>query len=117
MNKDKHEHIIPLKTYLLVGVALLILTATTVAISFIHFGAFNLVIAMLIASVKAVLVALFFMHLLYDNKLFMAIFSISLIFVSVFIILTMFDTMERGSVDTIKSKPIKENAIIYEKSK
>ena len=115
MNKDKHEHIIPLKTYLMVGATLFVLTGATVAISFVHFGAFNLVIAMLIASVKAILVALFFMHLLYDNKLFMAIFSIALIFVSVFIILTMFDTLERGSVDTVKSKPIKENAIIYDK--
>ncbi|MEJ2545587.1 MAG: cytochrome C oxidase subunit IV family protein [Calditrichaceae bacterium] len=115
MNKDKQEHIIPLKTYLMVGAALFILTGATVAISFVHFGAFNLVIAMLIASVKAILVALFFMHLLYDNKLFMAIFSIALIFVSVFIILTMFDTLERGSVDAVKSKPIKENAIIYDK--
>ena len=115
MNNNKHEHIIPLKTYLMVGLVLLILTATTVAISFVHFGAFNLVIAMIIASIKAVLVALFFMHLLYDNKFFMAIFSIALIFVSVFIILTMFDTMQRDSVDAVKSKPIKENAIIYDK--
>ena len=115
MNKDKHEHVIPLKTYLMVGATLFVPTGATVAISFVHFGAFNLVIAMLIASVKAILVALFFMHLLYDNKLFMAIFSIALIFVSVFIILTMFDTLERGSVDTVKSKPIKENAIIYDK--
>lgn len=116
MNKYKHsdEHITPLRTYLMVGVILLILTATTVAVSFVHFGAFNLVIAMLIASIKAILVALFFMHLLYDNKLFMAIFSIALIFVSVFIILTMFDTLQRDSVDEVKSKPIKE-AIIYDK--
>ena len=70
---------------------------------------------MVIASIKAVLVALFFMHLLYDNKLFMAIFSISLIFVSVFIILTMFDTMQRDSIDEVKAKPIKKNAIIYDK--
>jgi cytochrome c oxidase subunit 4 len=114
MNEHKHEHIIPLRTYLMIGGTLFILTATTVAVSFVHLGAFNLVIAMLIASVKAILVALFFMHLLYDNKLFMAIFSIALIFVSVFIILTMFDTLQRDSVDEVKSKPIKE-AIIYEK--
>ncbi len=116
MNEYKHkaEHITPLKTYLMVGVILLFLTATTVAVSLAHFGAFNLVIAMIIASIKAILVALFFMHLLYDNKLFMAIFSIALIFVSVFIILTMFDTLQRDLVDEVKSKPIKE-AIIYDK--
>ena len=108
------HHIIPLRTYLTIGAILLVLTAVTVAVSFIHFGAFNLVIAMVIASVKATLVAMFFMHLYYDNKLFTAIFSIALIFVSVFIILTMFDTLQRDSLYEVKGKPIKENAIIYE---
>ena len=117
MSAQSHHHITPLKTYLAVGVALLILTGITVAVSFVHFGGFNLVIAMIIASIKAVLVALFFMHLLYDNKLFMAIFSIALIFVSVFIILTMFDTLQRDSIDEIKANPIKENAIIYNQNK
>ncbi|HES59371.1 MAG: cytochrome C oxidase subunit IV family protein [Calditrichaceae bacterium] len=115
MSIKAHHHITPLKTYLSVGVALMVLTIITVVVSFVHFGAFNLIIAMVIASIKAVLVALFFMHLLYDNKLFMAIFSISLIFVSVFIILTMFDTMQRDSIDEVKAKPIKKNAIIYDK--
>jgi len=118
MSENKHSqashHITPLRTYLVIGASLLILTAITVGLSFIHFGAFNLVIAMLIASVKATLVAMFFMHLYYDNKLFTAIFSIALIFVSVFIILTMFDTLQRDSLYDIKGKPINENAIIYE---
>jgi len=115
MSTQSHHHIAPLRTYLAVGAALLILTVITVAVSFVHFGGFNLVIAMVIASIKAVLVALIFMHLLYDNKLFMAIFLIALIFVSVFIILTMFDTLQRGSIDEVKAKPIKENAVLYDK--
>ena len=108
------DHIIPLRTYLIIGATLLVLTAVTVLVSFVHLGPFNLLVAMLIASVKAILVALFFMHLLYDNKLFMVIFSIGLVFVSVFIILTMFDTMTRGDVDSIEAQPINKNAIIYQ---
>jgi cytochrome c oxidase subunit 4 len=108
MNNESNHHITPVRTYLGIGAALLVLTAITVGASFIHFGSFNLVIALLIASVKAVLVALFFMHLLYDNKLFAAILSISLIFVSVFIILTMFDTMQRGAINEQKDKPIQQ---------
>jgi len=61
-------------------------------------------------------VAMFFMHLYYDNKLYAAIFSISLIFVSVFIILTMFDTLQRGNIDEVREKPIRENAIIYDQN-
>lgn len=111
-----HHHITPLHTYLGVGISLIILTGITVAVSFIHFGAFNLVVAMLIASVKAALVAMFFMHLYYDNKLYAAIFSISLIFVSIFIILTMFDTLQRGKIDEVREKPIRENAKIYDQN-
>lgn len=115
MMSEKHSghHILPLKLYLGVGAALLVLTLLTVAISFVDFGGFNLVIAMLIATIKASLVALFFMHLLYDNKFFLTIFIIALVFVAMFIILTMFDTLQRDTIDTIKGKPIIEEARIY----
>ncbi len=108
------NHILPLKTYLGVAAALLVLTGITVGASFLHFGAFNLIIAMLIATVKGTLVLLFFMHLLYDNKFYLAIFSFSLVFLAVFIILTMFDTMNRGEIYKIKDGPIQKNARIYE---
>ncbi len=48
--------------YILIGFALLILTATTVGAAFINLGAFNPVVALLIATIKATLVVLFFMH-------------------------------------------------------
>ncbi|MBD3223164.1 MAG: cytochrome-c oxidase [Caldithrix sp.] len=114
-NMENHHHITPLKTYLGVAVGLFILTVVTVAVSFLDFGPFNLVVALLIAAIKGSLVALFFMHLLYDNKLFGAIFSISIAFVAIFIILTMFDTMGRDMVVEGKSKPINEKAVIYSK--
>jgi cytochrome c oxidase subunit 4 len=64
-----HElgHIVPFKIYLSVFVTLLVLTVITVWISRHDFGAWNIVIAMLVASVKAMLVALFFMHLKYEK--------------------------------------------------
>ncbi len=112
---EKHtaEHVLPLKLYMGVGAALLVFTVITVAVSFVDFGGFNLVVAMLIATIKASLVALFFMHLLYDNKFFLTIFIIALVFVAIFIILTMFDTLQRDAIDTIKGKPIIEEARIY----
>jgi cytochrome c oxidase subunit IV len=48
--------------YLLIGITLLVLTATTVGAAFVNLGAFNPVIALLIATIKATLVVLFFMH-------------------------------------------------------
>lgn len=64
-------HISPTRTYFIVGTALLILTAITVGASYIDLGSIfvNVVVAMLIASVKATLVLLFFMHMKYESKL------------------------------------------------
>jgi cytochrome c oxidase subunit 4 len=69
--QESRGHISPTKTYIYVGIALLILTAITVAASYIDFGnmAINITIALIIATVKAMLVLLYFMHLKYENKL------------------------------------------------
>lgn len=117
MNKNHKHHVLPLKVYLGAGATLLFLTIITVAVSFVHLGPFNLVVAMLIASIKASIVALIFMHLAYDNKLFLSIFLISIAFVTVFIVLTMFDMFRRGDLYPESAKPIKEQSIIYEKDR
>jgi cytochrome c oxidase subunit 4 len=63
-------HILPLKVYLGVFAALVVLTVVTVQASYIDTGpAMHLTIAMVIASVKAGLVAMFFMHLKYEQKI------------------------------------------------
>jgi len=108
------SHILPLKLYLGVGAVLLLLTAATVTISFIPLGPYNLVVALSIATIKAVLVALFFMHLLYDNKLYMLIFTLALLTLGIFIILTLFDTLRRGDIYEEVASPIQEKAVIYD---
>jgi cytochrome c oxidase subunit 4 len=55
-------HLTPTRTYLLVYLALLLLLAATVGVAFVNLGALNLILALTIAVVKAVLVVLFFMH-------------------------------------------------------
>lgn len=62
------EVIVSRKTYILVWIALLILTAVTAGVSYINLGEWSGFIAILIASTKALLVALFFMHLRYTNQ-------------------------------------------------
>ncbi len=114
-NTASTHHILPLSVYFTVAGILFVLTGITVAISYVHFGAFNIIVAIVIATAKASLVALYFMHLKYDNKLFMATFLSSLIFLGLFIILTMTDTMYRGEVDPIREHPIKIEADFYNK--
>jgi len=57
------------RTGVAVFVALLLLTVVTVLVSYVDLGLWNTVVALLIASVKASLVALFFMHLKGESRL------------------------------------------------
>lgn len=69
-NADTHEHHHPgPKTFFIVWVALMFLTFITVYVAQFHFGDLNIVVAMLVASAKATIVALYFMHLKYEDKL------------------------------------------------
>ena len=67
-NAHAEEHHIGYLGYVVVWLALMILTAVTVWVSYIHFGVLNIVVALSVASLKAALVALFFMHLRYEDK-------------------------------------------------
>ncbi|MCP4686114.1 MAG: oxidase [bacterium] len=109
-------HILPLQTYLGIGSALLILTVVTVWVATIDLGPINLLVAMIIAAAKASLVALFFMHLKYDNKLYAVILLGALLFLAAFVVFTMFDTMDRGIIDGVRAGPINDQAVIYEQS-
>jgi cytochrome c oxidase subunit IV len=89
------EHDSGNRTYIVVWGALIILTALTVAVSYVHLGMMNVVVALLIASVKASLVALFFMHLRYESRLVWG-FALTPIFFLVLIIAgTLSDTLFR----------------------
>jgi cytochrome c oxidase subunit IV len=59
----------PPRVYLLTLTALLILTIITVAVAHFDLGEFNVFAAIGIATIKATLVALFFMHLLHDKPM------------------------------------------------
>jgi cytochrome c oxidase subunit 4 len=111
------HHILPLKIYMSVGMGLLFLTVVTVAAAQMNFGQMNLLIAMGIAVIKATLVAMFFMHLKYDNRIYMLVFVGSLLFLAVFIIFTMFDTLRRGDIYKEVATPVQKDAVIYRSSK
>ena len=108
------HHILPIKVYVSVTAALLVLTGITVLVSQFDFGPWNLLAAMVIAALKASLVALFFMHLKYDNKFFAIVFLIAVATLAMFIILTMFDTLKRGDIDLLEASTINRYASIYD---
>jgi cytochrome c oxidase subunit 4 len=102
--KDHVPHVQPLKVYLRAAAALFILTGVTVGASYINFGAANLWIAILIATTKALTVALVFMHLAHDDKFHSIIFGMSIVFLGIFVGFTMFDTEARGRADSIEKE-------------
>jgi len=83
------------RNYIFVWVVLLFLTFVTWRVSFVPLGLMNVTVAMLIASLKASLVALFFMHLRYENKLVWAFALLPLGFLSLIIMGTLVDVLTR----------------------
>jgi cytochrome c oxidase subunit 4 len=96
-SNDHANHVTGPKTYAAVLGALLVLTIVTVQASYLDFGSMNTVVALLIATAKASLVALFFMHLRHD-KFNAIIFVGGLLFLAIFIIWTMFDLATRETI-------------------
>ena len=92
------HHIASLQTYIAVFGSLLFFTALTYAVSFADLGSFALMIAMMVAGVKAFLVGTFFMHLKYDEKFNVLVFLSSLFFVSVFFGFCLMDLGSRAVI-------------------
>jgi cytochrome c oxidase subunit 4 len=62
-------HVVPLRIYVAIFVALLVLTGVTVAVAYLDLGAMNTIVALTIAVVKGLLVVLYFMHVRYSSRL------------------------------------------------
>ena len=90
------QHIVPRKIYFAVFAALLVLTATTTAVSFVDLGPWSSVVALAIAFLKATLVVLFFMHVKYSPRLTQVMIAGGLFWLAIMIALTLSDFMTRG---------------------
>ncbi len=78
-------HVMPLGVLAAVFLTLLVLTFATVAATWVDLEPWNLAIALAIATVKAALVALYFMHLRYDHPFNALIFVTALVFLAMFL--------------------------------
>ncbi|MGZ3774801.1 MAG: cytochrome C oxidase subunit IV family protein [Pseudobdellovibrionaceae bacterium] len=99
-----HPHITPMATYLKVAGALFALTFLTVIAHQFHveLGAAAAPIAFLIATVKAVLVMMWFMHLKDDTNINRVIFGAGFFFLAVLILFTVLDMATR----VVESSPL-----------
>jgi len=91
-----HEHIESIKTYTIIFVSLLILTAVTTLVAMVDLGPLSVVVALAIASVKMMLVALFFMHLRHSVVLMKVVVGGGLLWLGILLLLSMSDFVSRG---------------------
>ncbi len=65
---DPMSHVVPMWIYVAIWASLMVFTGVTVFAASVDLGIFNIVLALLIATIKGTLVVLFFMHLRYSSS-------------------------------------------------
>ena len=97
---DSHgdaPHVLPVNLLVTVFLILVGLTILTVAATLFPTGSFEIWISMGIATIKASLVAAYFMHLRYDNPLYALVFIFGLFFVALFLGFLLLDSHQYQS--------------------
>ena len=89
-------HVVSLKLYVAIFVALLLLTGLTTGVAYIDLGAFNTVVALAIAVVKMLLVILFFMHVKYSPRLTKLVIVAAFFWLGLLLTFTLSDVFSRG---------------------
>jgi cytochrome c oxidase subunit IV len=90
------EKIVPKRVYFTIFFLLLFFTGVTVWVASRDWGAYNTPIALTIAVTKALLVALWFMHIKYSNRLTQIVVASGLFWLVIMVALTMFDFSTRS---------------------
>ncbi len=95
METGQQTHILSYGRLATILAILLLLTGLTVAVSYVHLGFWNVPVALTIASLKASLVLLFFMHLKYEGQVIRYSFLSTVFFLAIMIGFTFWDVAFR----------------------
>lgn len=95
MSQNNHSHAVSFRLNTIIWIALLVLTGITVTASRFDFGFLNVVVALTIATCKAGLVTLFFMHLKYESTLIRIMVFLAFAILAIAIGFTFFDVAYR----------------------
>jgi cytochrome c oxidase subunit 4 len=98
-------HIAPVRLLVTVFVALVILTIMTLTLAG-NVGPFGFLVAMTLATIKGLLVMLFFMHMYWDKMFNIMAFATSFLFVTLFIGMTLLDSSHyQDDIDRFPRQP------------
>lgn len=98
-----------MSVYNAVFLSLLLLTALTIWAATQHFGVFNLVVALLIATVKAAVVTLYFMHLNWESRTYWVIVIYPLFVFALIVGGTLGDEMAKQATAPGKAETVMES--------
>jgi cytochrome c oxidase subunit 4 len=93
------QHIASVRTSVNVFAALLVLLFATVGAAYLPLGALHFPLAMTIALAKAVLIALYFMHVAYSHRITTVVAVASFFWLGILLALTLGDYLSRGWLD------------------
>jgi cytochrome c oxidase subunit 4 len=124
-NQDPHaEHSVPMSTYWIVFILLMVFLIITVIAAFIPLGPLNMPVAMTIATIKAILVVLFFMHVKFASRLTKVFVAASVTWLAIMFVMTFMDyesrswlSNSRGWVDNPVKAAYDEGSKAYHQGK
>ena len=109
MSEQEHaEHIVPPGVYAGIITTLLVLTLLTVYAAYVDLGRFNIVVALAIATIKATLVVLFFMHAKYVPRRTKLVIMAGIFWLALLLFMTLSDYFSRVDYRNIRY-PISQN--------
>ena len=100
------NHVIPLRVYYLIFATLILMTLITVEVAFWNLGLLTFWVALGIASFKATLVVLYFMHVRYAHQMVWLFAAAGFVFLAILVILTLNDPLTRGWQFQVKNPGI-----------
>jgi cytochrome c oxidase subunit 4 len=103
--EHSHDEDLSAGVYVKTLLALLFLTVITVGASYIDFGSGNIVIALFIATIKASIVALFFMHLRHEKPVNGIIAVAGFMFLGIFLMFCFMDQDTRTDPRPVNAPP------------
>ncbi len=95
MIEHENEHILSYSFLALILLALVVMTGVTVGVSYIDWGFLNVPIALFVASSKATIVLLFFMHIKYEGMVIKVSFISTMLVLAIMISFTFWDVAFR----------------------
>jgi cytochrome c oxidase subunit 4 len=93
------EHALSTRFYVFIGVVMILLTVLSVGVSFIPMpGFYHTVIGLCFGTTKAIMVLLFFMHVIFSPRLTWSVVLVSSFWLGILLVLAFSDYLSRGMV-------------------